>query len=143
MASSLPRRDVLLAALAAAVAAGLPPGSWAAAPMDVDGFLALSERLTRSSGLDAGIAKTLLGGFLATGQGPGLAALAEGGTAAQGQAALADALVAAWYSGVYDSGHGQAVADFDGALLWTALSFTKPFAQYGGATGYWADPPQG
>jgi hypothetical protein len=143
MADWLPRRDVLLAALGAAIAAGLPPGIWAAAPMDVDGFLALSARLTRSSGLDAGIAKTLLGGFLAAGQGPGLTALADGGSAAQGQGALAAAIVAAWYSGVYDSGHGRAVADFDGALLWNALGFTKPFAQCGGATGYWADPPQG
>jgi hypothetical protein len=66
-----------------------------------------------------------------------------GESGASGERELADAIVAAWYSGVYDTGHGQAVASFDQALLWNALSFTKPFAQCGGVTGYWADPPQG
>jgi hypothetical protein len=57
-------------------------------------------------------------------------------------AKLADAIVADWYSGLYYTGHGTAVSDFNGALVWNALSFTKPFGSYGGEIGYWADPPE-
>ena len=56
---------------------------------------------------------------------------------------VADAIVAAWYSGLYDTGWGQAVSDFNGALVWAAMTFTKPWANCGGATGYWADAPTG
>jgi hypothetical protein len=55
---------------------------------------------------------------------------------------LANAIVAAWYSGVYDGAKGPAVADFTGALVWDALTYTKPFGECGGATGYWSDPPE-
>ena len=34
------------------------------------------------------------------------------------------------------------MSDFNGALVWNALAFTKPFGDCGGATGYWADPPE-
>jgi hypothetical protein len=40
------------------------------------------------------------------------------------------------------SGTEQKVADFTGALVWQALTFTKPFGECGGETGYWADPPE-
>jgi hypothetical protein len=135
--AELTRRDAILATVGAAIAAGAPA---LALGQEVTpaAFLALSERLTGATGLDAGVARTLLGGFLATGHGAALAALADGrGT----DGPLADAIVAAWYSGLYDSGHGQAVADFEGALLWSALAFTKPPSDCGGETGYWAGPP--
>ena len=35
------------------------------------------------------------------------------------------------------------MAGFEQALLWQAMSFTKPFADCGGETGYWSEPPQG
>lgn len=142
MTSGITRRD-LLSALAAAFSAvgvaGFPPALFAAGEVTVEQFLALSQKLTQASSLDVGIAKTLLGGFLATGNGPALAQLAAG---ADEYGPLADAIVAAWYSGLYDTANGQAVATFDQALVWTALSFTKPFGSCGGETGYWADPPQ-
>jgi hypothetical protein len=36
---------------------------------------------------------------------------------------------------------GVTVADLNGALLWDALAFTKPWGSCGGETGYWRDPP--
>jgi hypothetical protein len=136
-AAEVTRRDAILAAVGAAIAAGVP-APLLAQELTAEGFLALSERLTGASGLDPDVARTVLGGFLATGHGPGLAALADGTS----DGPLADAVVAAWYSGLYDTGHGPAVADFEGALLWSALNFTKPFGDCGGETGYWADPPE-
>ena len=144
MQREMTRRDAILAAVAAAVAAagagGFPASVLAQAEVTVGQFLALSERLTGASGLDSGVAQTLLGGFVAAGNGPGLAGLVGGSGETQGP--LGDAIVAAWYCGLYTSGDGQAVADFTGALVWNALSFSKPFAECGGETGYWADPPQ-
>jgi hypothetical protein len=36
----------------------------------------------------------------------------------------------------------QEVVDFTQALVWNALTFTKPWGECGGETGYWADPPE-
>jgi hypothetical protein len=138
------RRDAILESVAAVIAAAgpasLPSAVFAQADVSVDQFLQFSERLTGASGLDADIAKTLLGGFLATGHGPALAELVRPDSGLGSP--LADAIVAAWYSGLYDTGHGIAVSDFNAALVWNALSFTKPFGSCGGEIGYWADPPE-
>lgn len=138
------RREAILgaagAAIAAAGVAGFPAGLFAQGEVTAAEFLRLSEQLTGADDLDADVAGTLLGGFLATGHGAELRALADGGGTAA--TPLGDAIVAAWYSGLYDGGHGTAVADFNGALVWTALAFTKPFASCGGEVGYWADPPE-
>jgi hypothetical protein len=138
------RRDAILrsvaAALAAAGPAGFPAAVFAEAEPSADQFLELSQRLTGASDLDPDVAKTLLGAFLATGHGPALAELLRSGPVPASP--LADAIVAAWYSGLYDTGHGIAVSDFNAALVWNSLAFTKPFASCGGAMGYWADPPE-
>lgn len=139
----LPTRRDLLTGIAAAIMAagtsGFPRDLYADATVTVEQFLALSQQLTNASGLDPAVAKTLLGGFLATGNGPALAALIAGPGR---DGPLADAIVAAWYSGIYDSGPGkQAVATFTDAVLWNALSFTKPPGWCGGSTGYWAQAP--
>jgi hypothetical protein len=136
------RRHVLAGvatAITAAAGAGFPAILYAQNEVTAAQFLALSRKLTGVADLDADIARTLLGGFLAAGHGSDLAQLVAG-TDEYGP--LADAIVAAWYSGVYDTGKGEAVASFDQALVWNALSFTKPFGSCGGDTGYWADPPQ-
>lgn len=136
------RREFLLAGLAAAIAAagagGFPAALFAAAPVTLEQFMALSARLTQAGDLDPAIGEKYLGGFLASGQGEGLAQLAAGGSVPE----LAAAIVAAWYSGVYETGRGEAVAGFDQALLWRAMGFTKPFADCGGETGYWSKPPE-
>jgi hypothetical protein len=139
MTPSMSRRELLLAGAATAIA-GFPPSAFSQAPATVDEFLKLSERLTGASDLGAGIAKTLLDGLLATGKGNELAALAAD---RDGSGALADAIVGSWYSGIYETADGPAVAAFDQALVWDALTFTKPFASCGGETGYWSEPPQG
>ena len=48
----------------------------------------------------------------------------------------------AWYSGLYERNGAPAVGDFEGALVWSALTFSKPWGECGGETGYWADPPE-
>ncbi len=144
------RRDFILAAVMAAVTgagtAGFPKALFAQSAVTPEAFLAFSEKVTGVEGLDLGVATTILGGFLATGHGAELALLVS----EQGDSftPLADAVVAAWYSGVVTTGGqgsqgtGQVVADFTGALVWQALTFTKPWAECGGETGYWADPPE-
>jgi hypothetical protein len=147
MTSVLPRRDFLLAGLAAAIAAagagGFSAALYAEGAIGAEQFLAFSKALTKAADLDGGIGKTLLGGFLAMGKGAALAQLAGNpANAAAKNPALANAIVAAWCSGVYDTPGGQDVATFDQALLWNALSYTKPFGECGGATGYWAEAPK-
>lgn len=110
--------------------------------MTVEQFLALSGQLTGRPSLDAAVATTLLDGFVATGKSADLAALVSaGGNATAKTQQLANAVVGAWYSGVYDTPSGQAVAGFDTALMWDAMRFTKPFGFCGGDTCYWAAPP--
>ncbi len=150
MAFTPSRRDLILAAVTAAIASagtlGFPRALFAAADVTPEAFLAFSERLTGIKDLDADVAKTILGGFLATGHGDELAILV--GEPGDSFTPLADAVVAAWYSGlVTTAGAGGAgtedkVTDFTGALVWQALTFTKPFGECGGETGYWADPPE-
>jgi hypothetical protein len=142
MISSPTRRDLILTGVLAALAgatSGIPVRLHATSAVTLDQFLALSKRLTVTTDLDPEIGNKLLGGFLAAGHGDDLAKLVAGGS----EVDLADAIVAAWYAGVYDTGHGLAVATFDRALLWNAMTFTKPFAECGGETGYWSLPPQG
>ena len=65
------RRDAILNSLAAAIAAagsaGFPASLFAQADITAEQFLQLSERLTGAGDLDQDVARTLLGGFLATG----------------------------------------------------------------------------
>ena len=118
MASLLSRRDLLLIGVASAIAAvgasGFPSSLFAQSSVTVDQFLALSEKLTETKDLDADIAKTLLGGFLATGHGADLAQLVKDDAEYTSYTELANAIVAAWFSGMYDSGSGQAVRDLHG-----------------------------
>ena len=142
MAPLLNRRDLLLsvaAAITTAGAGGFPAALYAAAPVTLDEFLVVSKALTEAADLDPDMGTKLLGGFLATGHGDALASLVAGKIEPE----LANAIVAAWYSGVYDGGQGSAVAGFEQALLWPAMTFTKPFADCGGETGYWSEPPAG
>jgi hypothetical protein len=140
----LSRRDLMLGGAAMAVALGVPArAALAQVPVTDAQFLALSKTLTGVTDLDPAVAKTLLGGLEATGQGGPLAELLRAGAAPTPAAkTLENSIVASWYSGLYDTGKGQAVATFDQALVWEALTFTKPWAECGGDTGYWANPPE-
>jgi len=146
MTASISRRDLILAGVGAAItsagAGGFPSALFAQASVSAEQFLALSEKLTGRQGLGSDVAKTLLGGFLATGYGDALAELVKQEAEFTSHTELANAIVAAWYSGLYDSGSGEAVATFSDALVWDALTFTKPWAECGGETGYWGGPPE-
>ena len=97
------RRDLILAAVGAAIAsagaAGFPATLFAQSAVTPEQFLALSEKLTATPNLDIGIATAILGGFLATGHGDEIAKMVAEGY--DFFTPLANAIVAAWYSGVY------------------------------------------
>ena len=143
---ALARRDFLLslvAAIAASGAAGFPARLYAASSISVEQFAALSKTLTQAASLDPDVARTLLGAFIATGHEADLAALiADPASAAGKNAPTARAIVGAWYSGVCNAANGQQVATFDQALMWNAMTYTKPFGVCGGDTGYWSEPPK-
>ncbi len=145
--TSITRRGLLglTAGLSTAAALGLPPldrVQAAATGIDLDGFLALSARLTGTAigDLDRGIGARILDLYRAAGEGEALAVLAATGGAPAG--ALADGIVASWYSGVATIGGRTALVAYPDALMWAALDFTKPGGYCGGETGYWAEPPQ-
>jgi hypothetical protein len=135
-------RRTVVGGLGAALAAGLLPAAPAQAQtsLDLDRFLALSSRLTGAplDALDRDAAGSLLSAFLSAGRARDLAALAADPA---GDPAFVTDLVAAWYSGLYESKAGTAVATYNGALVWRALDFTKPLGNCGGETGYWSQPP--
>jgi hypothetical protein len=137
------RRSFMGGASAVALAGGLRLPAFAQEAVTVDRFLAMSSRLTgvAVADLDSTMAAKLLSGFVSMGLGPGLNLLADDAKVSTGT--VADDIVAAWYSGLYETETGPALAGFTEALLWNALDFTKPPGSCGGETGYWADPPSG
>src|SRR5438552_428927 len=131
----LDRRQLILIA-ASAAATGAPVLGLAQASITLDQFMDLSRRLVSAPDLDRGVGQKLLDGLIATGRGDALGKLVADINSVKN---LADEIVAQWYSGMYDSGKGPAVAAYDQALQWRALSFTKPPGFCGGETGYWRD----
>jgi hypothetical protein len=139
---TMSRRGVILGGTSAAtLVLGFPLRSSARDTVAVDEFRSLSSRLTeaRLSDLDMTAVAKLLDGFLSMGRGAELAALVPDGASS---GTLADEIVAAWYSGSYETSAGLAAFNLTDALLWDALDFAKPPGLCGGATGYWAAPPQ-
>jgi hypothetical protein len=136
---TITRRDLIVAGTSAAtLAVGAPLAASASDTITVDAFRALSARLTGAALLDleTKAAGKLLDGFIALGLESDLAALAVDPAASTGR--LANAIVAAWYSGRI----GAATIGLNQALLWKVLDFAKPPGECGGATDYWTDPYQ-
>jgi hypothetical protein len=137
------RRTLILgSASAAALALAFPPFAGGVESISVEAFRTLSAKLTGASltDLDMGVAAKLLAGFLSIGRGADLARLAaDPGADAE---TLAHDIVAAWYSGNYQTAAGLASIGLPNALVWDALDFTKPPGFCGGVTGYWADAPR-
>ena len=125
MGPSITRRSLVIGGTtAAALAAGFPLLVGAQETVTVDQFRALSARLTgaAASDLDASMAGELLDGFVSIGRGiAALGLLAADPGLSTGP--VADDIVAAWYSGTYETPAGPAVAGFIDALLWNALDF--------------------
>lgn len=146
MIARMTRRAALLSALASAIAAagssGFPASLYAQAAITLAQFLELSRALTGAARLDSEVADKLLTGFLALGKGEALAALVGQMPDPDTTDKVAEALIAAWYSGLFTGPEGPEAVDYTGALLWNALAFTKPAGFCGGPTNYWSEPPE-
>ncbi|WP_051201575.1 sugar dehydrogenase complex small subunit [Paracoccus aminophilus] len=129
---------VALIAAARFTGIGLPGEARAAQAADLDAFMALSKTLTESSALDGGMGNAVYEACLDAGMGETIGKLVTD-PADKASAKVANQIVAAWYSGMTPDGKG--VTDFTEALVWKALSFSKPWGMCGGAYGYWGDAP--
>jgi len=120
---------------------------------DLDRFMALSSALTGVAIDDTIASAAVLATFSAPERRVSLAALAnlvaatpaDGLDAAlktKGLDALANEVVSAWYAGVAGPADAQRVVLYLNALVWNAMTFTKPMGVCGGPTGYWALPPR-
>ncbi len=132
------RRALLLGTAAAALLTALPRTPRAAS-LTAEEFLTLSQELTGKNDLDPALAAGYLAAFEELGQGAALMHLAAGGA----EQALAQELVAAWYSGIVRIGQQQRLVTYEEALIWSAMDYTKPpgFCS-GGGFGAWAKAPQ-
>lgn len=140
-----------LSGLAAAALAGRPE---AAAPttLSVAQFGALSAALTGYPAPGADTLGKMMRAFVTPARRAEVVALAQLVAAtppAQLDAALrerkldkvADALVAAWFSGVIATPQGQKLVLYTEAYVWSAMTYSKPMGVCGGVTGYWSSPP--
>ncbi|HEY3246927.1 MAG TPA: sugar dehydrogenase complex small subunit [bacterium] len=163
---TMTRRQLLAAGAAVAaaqVAAGCAPirALLGRPVLSTSEFLALSAVLTGVSGLDPAVGTVYLdalkgvpdgirltelydrAGFRSPVPPADATAMARTGVFADaGLRRLADAILNYWYTGMYRTAQGPRVATYAGALAWTTLRFTKSPTVCGGATGYWARPPQ-
>lgn len=134
---SVSRRNAVLMGAGTCIAS---VGAQAEQGVTLPRFLTLSRSLTGATRLDTAMGEAILGGLLARGHADGLGRLAANPDS-DADRQLANDITAAWYAGVFDDANGTARADLNAALLWDALTFTKPWGTCGGETGYWRDPP--
>jgi len=148
---SVARREVLQG-LAALVAAGWMPATFAQRAPSGAQLAGLSSALTGGTYADPAIAAAMFGALtqaIGAGKLGRLARLAASTPAAQLGDAIAAAnlgpaaetVVAALFSGVVDTPRGPVVISYDQALVWQSLGWTKPNAFCGGQTDYWASAP--
>jgi hypothetical protein len=136
---TLTRRGLLCATSAISVLSLTPWPAWAlAADFDVDAFLTLSKDQLGQADLSKDIATSMLKAYTTIGKQDALAALAAGNKDPD----LANSIVAAWYTGESPDPDAPQVLDYTDTLIWQAMDYTKPMGYCGGATGYWADPPE-
>lgn len=135
---TMTRREMLSAVSATSVLAltHMPSRAFAAT-LDVDALLSLSQNLVGQDDLSKDIAAAMLDAFSVTGQKEAISALADG----KNDDAMANEIVAAWYTGVSPDPDDLDVITYTDALMWQAMDYTKPLAYCGGGMGYWAEPP--
>jgi hypothetical protein len=140
--SLLDRRNLLLGGVSLLAAGAVSTRAPAETAVSLDQFLRISNRLLGIDDFDRNTAGKFLEGLLASGREAVLGRFVNGvDTSSEAARNLASDIVASWYSGIYETGHGPAVATYNEAMMWRALSFTKPLGNCGGATGYWNSPP--
>lgn len=108
-------------------------------------FVALSERLTGHRPLDPRTARMYLDALLEVPANRELAAdlahrKAGAAVASRAHMALEERIIASWYTGVHEAGGADRVADYAGALMWTALN-RPAFGFCAGETGSWSRAP--
>ena len=154
---TISRRD-LLHALSGATALVLggrvaPALAQGAPTLTATQFGALSAALTGYPAADAATNAKMLRAFATPARRAQLDALAkvvadtpaaglDAAISAQKLDGIANDLVGAWYSGIVTNGKTQSLVLYTGALVWTAMTYSKPMGVCGGPTGYWANPPQ-
>jgi len=148
-------RRALLQGLAALAASGwVPPGLGQGAAAAIDGarFAALSTTLTGFAYKDPALASAMLKALT---EAVGAGALAKIATLAAvtapdrlgdelriaGVDKQAQTVLVALYSGVVTTARGPVVLTYEQALAWQAVPWTKPNADCGGMTNYWAKAP--
>lgn len=141
------RRDLLMggtsvASMLIAVTHFTDPGQAATAPT-LDQFIDVSRKLTGQSSLDNDMGRNIVDAFVTAGRAEDLANLIASPSSERSQATIANAVVAAWYSGLSPLPGARDVTGFNEALVWSALSYTKPWGNCGGEMGYWGEPPAG
>jgi len=140
-----------LSGLAAAAFAGHPEAA-TSTTLSVAQFGALSAALTGYPVPDADTLGKMMRAFVTPARRAEVVALAQLVAATppgQLDAALrerkldkvADALVAAWFSGVVVTPQGQKLVLYTEAYVWSAMTYSKPMGVCGGVTGYWSSPP--
>jgi hypothetical protein len=116
----------------------------AAARADLDGFLALSARLTGRADLDPDLGRAYLAALQAAPpMAPLLRQLVAGTPAAERtppHEALERAIVASWYTGVCEVDGHRRVITHAGALMWQVLGRPAP-GLCAGPTGAWGSAP--
>lgn len=112
-----------------------------AVPPSLDAFMAMSAKITGYSSLDRDMGKSILDALLSSGWENDVAALITDPAPERSKLQIASAVVAAWYSGISPSAGAREVTGFNEALVWNALSYTKPWGSCGGDLGYWGAPP--
>jgi hypothetical protein len=145
MIRNFSRRDLLRSGTSAASILILGARSitpvFAAAPPSLEQFIAISRKLTGHQSLDSDMGKNILDAFVAAGQAGDIVTLFGDPAPEQSQLKIASAIVAAWYSGISPRPGASQVTGFNEALVWDALTYTKPWGSCGGETGYWGEPP--
>lgn len=139
-ASARLSRRAMMGAGAAAAFAALTPGLAVAQADRMGRLLALSAQLLEkpAAALDAQMGKALL----AVIETRGLAASLDRLAAAPAQTdPLAQAIVSCWYCGLFTLNGEAVLVGYADALMWSAMSFTKPLGLCGGEFGYWAEAP--
>jgi hypothetical protein len=142
-----------LSALSLTYPLGAAPEPAADAAMPLEKFAVLSATLTGYPAADPSVTARLFAAFATPARRASLERLAtvvlttpdaqlDAALRAQGLDALANELVAAWYSGVVKNGDSEQLVLYTDAYVWNAMTFSKPMGLCGGAFGYWSKPPQ-
>lgn len=147
MIGNLSRRDLLRSGTSATsilvVGMQVTASGHAATSTTLDQFFDVSRKVAGQPSLDNDMGKNIFDAFVASGQAQDLTMLIADPTPERNQSKIADAVVAAWYSGLSPLPGAREVTGFNEALVWNALSYTKPWGNCGGEMGYWADLPAG